>query len=123
MMIRRWRRLWLLLLLLLLMRRRRRWREQCGGSRGRGRGWPQPVNSHSVEVDMAIGKRRLVQRCARELPRPGRVLVAFIQMNELLVPDEKITDVHVSKCRPNASRDSVSVARRWAVPSGSRRGE
>lgn len=40
---------------------------------------------------MAVGKRWLVQRRAGELPRPRRVLVAFIQMNELLVPNEKIT--------------------------------
>lgn len=69
------------------------------------------MNSHGIEVDMAVGKRWLVQRRAGELPRPRRVLVAFIQMNELLVPNEKITDIHVSKCRPNVSQDIVSAAR------------
>lgn len=54
------------------------------------------VEAHGARINVAIGKRGVMSRARGQLPRPTVVLVVLIEVNELLVPNEEIADVHVS---------------------------
>lgn len=59
------------------------------------------VESHGATgIDVAIGKRGVVSRAGGELPWASIILVVLIEVDELLVPHEKITNVHVSILSP-----------------------
>lgn len=53
------------------------------------------LHAQHLVIDTAIGwAGGSIPR--RRFPRPSSILAAFIEMDELLMADKKITDVHIS---------------------------
>jgi hypothetical protein len=44
----------------------------------------------------------------RQLPGPTVLLASFVEVDKLLMPHQKITDVHVSICHPESGRMKLS---------------
>lgn len=63
-----------------------------------------------------IGKGWLMRgRGQQRSSRPGVVLAAVVQMNQLFVPNEKVSDVHISIALPQKRRRRESTRQRAQV--------
>jgi hypothetical protein len=77
------------------------------------------TNGDDIFGYAALGDGVLMHSSSRgQLPWPVVLLAALIEMNELLVPHQKIADVHVSICQP---RTGVQQRLSWEAKDGERR--